>query len=85
VSETSLPPVIFDLTSVDGNAYNLMGSWVAAARKARWPKAEIDRIRDEAMSGDYNHLIVTLMGNSSDPETAEDDDDECDDENGCDQ
>lgn len=67
MSEASLPPVYCELTGVDGNAYTLMGHWANAARKAKWPKAEIDRVLTEAKSGDYDHLLVTLLDNCTDP------------------
>jgi hypothetical protein len=75
-SEQALPSVYFDLTSVDGNAYSLMGNWAAAARRAKWPKTDIDRVLEQAKSGDYDNLIVTLMRNSSGPSSEGDGEDE---------
>lgn len=82
-----LPLVYFDLMSVDSNAYSLMGNWAKAARKAMWPKQEIDRVLDEAKKSDYDHLILTLQDNSSDPPLRESDvdiegDDDSDDDIG---
>lgn len=63
MSDSSLPPVHCDLVGKDGNAYALMGHWGAAARRAGWPKPEIDRVLEDARSGDYEHLLRTLTRN----------------------
>lgn len=65
MSETSLPPVYCDFTSVEGNAYSLMGHWAKMARKAKWPKADIDRVLERAQSSDYDALLATLLANCS--------------------
>ena len=52
--------VILSLVGKDGNAFSLMGVFANQARKQKWTKEEIDKVLDEAMSGDYNHLLVTL-------------------------
>lgn len=81
MSEQPLPPVHCELVGLDGNAYVLMGHWAHAARKAKWPKAEIDRVLDDARSGDYNHLLATLSANCADP--PDEDDDWADDDDDC--
>lgn len=48
------------LAGLDGNAFSLMGAFANAARKEKWSKEEIDTVLDEAMSGEYNHLVATL-------------------------
>jgi hypothetical protein len=48
------------LVGKDGNAFNLLGLFRQAARKAKWTPEEIDEVMKEAMSGDYYHLIGTL-------------------------
>jgi len=53
--------VELDLTSVDGNAFMLMGAFSRAARNAGWSKDEIDEVMKECQSGDYDHLVQTLM------------------------
>lgn len=60
-TETKLPPVKLKLVGQDGNAYLIMGRFQAAARKAGWPKAEIEKVLDDARSSDYNHLLYTIM------------------------
>lgn len=54
-------PVALKLTGVNGNAYALMGAAKRAASKAGVPAADIEAVLKEAMAGDYNHLLATLM------------------------
>lgn len=44
----------------DSNAFSLMGSFRKQARREGHDPATIQAILDEAMSGDYNHLVATL-------------------------
>ena len=44
----------------DGNAFAILGKCTRAARRAGWPKDDIDAFRTEAMRGDYDHLLVTV-------------------------
>ena len=53
--------VNLSLVGQDGNAFNLMGLFQRQARKEEWTKEEIDCVLDECKTGDYNHLLVTLM------------------------
>lgn len=53
--------VKFDLLRVDGNAYSLLGAFGAKAREQGWDEPTIEAIQTEAMSGNYNHLVQTLM------------------------
>ena len=50
------------LVGLDGNAYALMGAFQRQARKEKWTPDEIKAVLDECTSGDYNHLLSTLMG-----------------------
>lgn len=52
--------VNFPMVGQDGNAFFLLGAWRKAARKQGWSSEDIDKVVNEAMSGDYNHLISTL-------------------------
>ena len=52
------------LAGLDGNAFSLLGAFQRAARRQGWSRDEIDKVRDECISGDYNHLLVTLMANT---------------------
>lgn len=49
------------LVGLDGNAFSLMGHFSKQARKEGWTPDEIDLVIAEAMTGDYDHLLCTLM------------------------
>lgn len=49
------------LVGVDGNAFSIMGVFSKNARKEGWTKDEIEKVLNEAMDGDYNHLLRTIM------------------------
>jgi hypothetical protein len=53
--------VTLQLVGLDGNAFSLMGAFQRQARKEGWSKEEIKSVLDECQSGDYNHLLCTLM------------------------
>jgi hypothetical protein len=46
----------------DGNAFAVVGKATRAARRAGWRKPELDAFKREATSGDYDHLLQTVMG-----------------------
>jgi len=49
------------LVGLNGNAFNLMGQFQRQARKEGWSSEEINLVLDECRSGDYDHLIGTLI------------------------
>jgi hypothetical protein len=49
------------LVGHDGNAFSIMGRVKQALKQAGADKEYIDRYLSEAMSGDYNHLLVVSM------------------------
>ncbi len=53
--------VPMQLEGIDGNAFSIMGSFKREAKKSGWTKEEIDEVLNEATSGDYNHLLTTIM------------------------
>jgi hypothetical protein len=55
------PNVTVTLIGEDGNAFAVLGRVKRALSKAQIPKDEIDAFMAEAMSGDYNHLLATVM------------------------
>jgi hypothetical protein len=63
-----LPKVDCPLAGQDGNAFAILGRFRQAARKAGWPQEEIQKALDEAMSGDYSHLLVTIAEHIAGPE-----------------
>lgn len=56
------------LVGLDDNAFFLMGAFKRKAERQGWSKKEIDSVLDECMKGDYNHLLVTLMEHTDDPD-----------------
>lgn len=52
---------ILKLTGNDGNAFSILGNARNLAKENDWTKEEIDAFLNEAMSGDYNHLLQTCM------------------------
>ena len=59
--EPKFPGVTVPLSGEDGNAFGILGR----ARKAMWnagaPQEDIDTFLAEARSGDYDHLLQTVM------------------------
>lgn len=55
--QPSSSPLIVDLTGSDGNAFVLLSM---AKRWARDLQLDFNSIRDDAMSGDYEHLLSVL-------------------------
>lgn len=62
-----LPPVTCKLLGVDGNAFVLMTHWQRCARQAGWPEKDIKQVLDDAMSGDYQHLLCVLADHCENP------------------
>lgn len=60
--------VELQLVGLDGNAFNLLGAFSNAAKRQGWSKEEIDAVRKEATSGDYNHLLCTLIDHCEEPD-----------------
>jgi len=61
MSDIKFPQVHVQLTGNDGNAFMVMGLVIKEMRRAGLPREDIDAYQNEAMSGDYNHLLVTTM------------------------
>lgn len=49
------------LTGEDGNAFFILGRANRVWLKAGNSQDEWDKIQEEATSGDYNHLLQTMM------------------------
>lgn len=54
----------FDLVGQDGNPIALVGAWTRAARRQGWSDEDIEAVRAEALSSDYDHVIQTIMEHS---------------------
>lgn len=68
------PNLNLELVGLDGNALVLLGAFARQAKDEGWTKDEINAVRTEAMSGDYNHLLQVLV----DVTDADDDGDDAD-------
>lgn len=55
------PDVTVQLTGEDGNAWAVLGKTARAMKRAGLPKEVVDAYIDEAMAGDYDHLLGTTM------------------------
>lgn len=64
--------VILQMVGLNGNAFSIIGAFSKAARAQHWSGNEIKAVTDEAMSGDYNHLLATIMDNVVSPDDAGD-------------
>ena len=60
--------VKMQLAGLDGNAFALMGAFSRNARRQGWTSDDIDTVLTECRSGDYDHLLCTLMDNIDDDE-----------------
>ena len=63
--------VKLQLVGLDGNAYSVMGAFKRAARRQGWTDPEIKAVLDEAMSGDYDHLLATILKHTDEPDEDE--------------
>lgn len=59
--EVKYPSVTVQLLGEDGNAMAMIGAVRRGLRRAGVPNAELDAFSQEAMSGDYDHVIQTCM------------------------
>jgi hypothetical protein len=59
------------LAGLDGNAFFLLGKFQKEARRQKWKKEEIDAVCNEAMSGDYDHLLATLVAHTEEEDSGE--------------
>lgn len=55
------PEVHVQLSGEDGNGFAIIGRATRAMERAGVPETEIEEFRSEAMSGDYDHLLRTVM------------------------
>ena len=60
-----------DLTAVDGNAFAIMGAFRRQAVREGWSQEDISLVLADAKSGDYDHLITTIMAYCEDDDTHE--------------
>ena len=55
------PHIEVQLTGNDGNAFSIMGQVTKAMRRGGCTKQQCDEYMEQAMSGDYNNLLMVSM------------------------
>lgn len=55
------PNIRVQLAGQDGNAFSIIGRTRVALRRGGASPDAIEKFVEEAMSGDYNHLLQTVM------------------------
>lgn len=55
------PHVKVELVGQDGNAFSIIGRVCRAIRKAKVSEDDITEYQQQAMAGDYNHLLRVTM------------------------
>jgi hypothetical protein len=55
------PDIHVRLVGTDGNAFAVLGAVRSALQRAGVSASEIEAFLDEAMAGDYDHLLATAM------------------------
>lgn len=55
------PEIEVELIGRDGNAFAILGAVQKELKRAKVPQEEITNFLDEATSGDYDHLLQTVM------------------------
>lgn len=58
-TETTKPTLV--LCGEDGNAFMILGKAQRVARKAGWAEGKVKLMMKEATSGDYDHVLQTMM------------------------
>jgi hypothetical protein len=61
MSNIKFPDIEVNLSESDGNAFAVIGAVRRALRKAGVPDEKIKEFSDDAMSGDYDHVLQTCM------------------------
>jgi len=59
-SELGVKPKL-NLLGEDGNTFAILGRAQRTLRRAGYPKKKVDEFMKEATSGDYNHVLSTVM------------------------
>ena len=55
------PDITVTLVGEDGNAFAILGRVLKDLKQHGVSKEEIEEFKKEAMSGDYDHLLQTVM------------------------
>ena len=60
-STIKYPNIVVDLSTIDGNAFSVMGAVTRAMSRAGVDLDEINQYRREATSGNYDNLLAVTM------------------------
>lgn len=61
VNEPLYPHVEVKLIGEDGNAFAILGACRREARREKLPNEAIAKFMNEALNGDYDHLLQTVQ------------------------
>lgn len=61
MSEPRYPDICVPLSGEDGNAMFIIGRARKTAKRAGVPSEDLDEFTNEAMSGDYDNVLQTVM------------------------
>jgi len=61
VADVKYPEIKVKLVGEDGNAFSILGRVRKALRNGGVPQDKIEEFTKEATSGDYDHLLQTVM------------------------
>jgi len=59
--EVRYPNITVKLTEKDGDALSILGTMKRALRKNGVSEEEMDKFQEEALSGNYDNLLITCM------------------------
>lgn len=76
MGEILMNKVQMKMVGMDGNAFSIMGNFRRAARQQGWSQEEISAVLKEAQSGDYNHLLATIIEHVEEPFGIEDEEED---------
>lgn len=63
-----MKPVRMNIVGRNGNAFGLLGAFAKNARQQGWTEQAIAAVQDEAMKGNYDHVLKTLISYTIPPE-----------------
>ena len=61
MTEIKYPDITVNIIGQNGNAFCILGICKRAMERAKLPQTEIDAFMAEATSGNYDHLLATVM------------------------
>jgi hypothetical protein len=61
MADVKYPHITVQLTGEDGNAFFIISRVRVALKKNKVPQPEITAFMNEAMSGDYQHVLSTVQ------------------------